>query len=106
MKVYGSEICIDCRNYKALQKARGFEAEFIEITENTTNLKEFLTLRDSEPIFEKVREHHGIGIPVFVNDDGRKTLDLDEALSWIGQAPAKEDEIAEQNNSCGIHGCK
>ena len=28
MKVYGAEICIDCRNYKAIQQARGFEAEY------------------------------------------------------------------------------
>ena len=27
MKVYGTDICIDCRNYKAIQKSRGFEAE-------------------------------------------------------------------------------
>ena len=34
MKVYGAEICMDCRNYKAIQKTRGFEAEYIDITEN------------------------------------------------------------------------
>ena len=50
MKVYGAEICIDCRNYKAIQKARGFVAEYIEITEDTTKLKEFLALRDHEAI--------------------------------------------------------
>lgn len=42
MKVYGTDICIDCRNYKAIQKARGFDAEFISITSDTANLKEFL----------------------------------------------------------------
>ena len=40
MKVYGAEICIDCRNYKAIQKNRGVEAEYIDITANTANLKE------------------------------------------------------------------
>ena len=61
MKVYGADICIDCRNYKAIQKARGFEAEYIDITENTSNLKEFLQMRDLDPVFEPVREHSGIG---------------------------------------------
>ena len=42
VKVYGTDICIDCRNYKAIQKRRGFEAEYIDIIENTTNMKEFL----------------------------------------------------------------
>lgn len=46
LKVYGSDICIDCRNYKAIQKSRGFEAEHIDIIEDITNLKEFLEIRD------------------------------------------------------------
>lgn len=95
MKVYGTHICIDCRNYLALQKSRGFAATFIEITEDTAKLKEFLALRDHDPIFAPVREQGGIGVPFFVNEDGRKTFDLNEALGWIGQELAREEEIAE-----------
>ena len=96
MKVYGAQICIDCRNYRAIQKARGFEAEYVEIIENTTNLKEFLTIRDNDPLFEAVRANGGIGIPLFVKEDGTKTLDINEALGWIGQPPVKDEEIAER----------
>lgn len=106
LKVYGADICIDCRNYKAIQEKRGFEAEYVDITESTMNLREFLEIRDTETIFEQVKEHHGIGIPLFVKEDGTKTFDIDEALSWIGQAPATEDEIVEKRMSCGINGCK
>ena len=106
MKVYGADICIDCRNYKAIQKSRGFEVEYIDIMENTTNLKEFLEIRDLDPIFEPVREHHGIGIPLFVKEDGAKTFDIDEAFSWIGQPPVEEDEIVERRSRCGPEGCK
>lgn len=95
MKVYGAEICIDCRNYKAIQTARGFEAEYIEITEDTTKLKEFLKIRDNEPIMAEVREHNGIGIPLFVMEDGRMTLEIDEAFAWIGQPPVRDEEIVE-----------
>jgi glutaredoxin-related protein len=95
MKVYGTDICIDCRNYKAIQSSRGFEAEYIDITENTANLREFLSIRDHDPLFDKVRENGGIGIPLFVREDGMKTLDINEAFSWIGQAPVREEEIAE-----------
>ena len=104
MKVYGTDICIDCRNYKAIQKSRGFEAEYIDITENTRNLREFLHFRDHEPVFDPVREHGGIGIPLFVRQDGAKTLDINEALSWLGQRPVEEDEIVEKVifcDSCG-----
>ena len=100
MKVYGTHLCIDCRNYQAIQASRGFEAEFIDITADTANLKEFLALRDHDPVFAPVREHGGIGIPLFVREDGRKTFDIDEALSWIGQPPVREEEIVEHRPCC------
>lgn len=98
MKVYGTQICIDCRNYKAIQKARGFEAEYIEITEDTAKLKEFLQLRDTSPLFEDIRARGGIGIPLFVDDDGEMTFDINEAFSWIGQPPVREEEIVEHRS--------
>lgn len=76
-----------------IQKARGFDSEFIEITEDTGKLKEFLRLRDTDPVFDPVKEHSGIGIPCFVNEDGRRTFDINEALSWIGQEPVKDSEM-------------
>lgn len=96
MKVYGTQICIDCRNYKAIQKSRGFEAEYIEITEDTGKLREFLNMRDHDPVFEPVKECGGIGIPLFVMEDGRKTLDINEAFLWIGEGPVREEEIVEK----------
>ena len=95
LKVYGTDICIDCRNYKAIQKKRGFEAEYINITENTGNLKAFLEIRDKDSVFVPVKERGGIGVPLFVREDGTKTFDIDEALSWIGEESVKENEIAE-----------
>ena len=94
MKVYGAKICVDCRNYLVIQRMRGLESDFIEITEDTGKLKEFLHLRDTDPAFEAVKEQGGIGIPFFVNEDGRKTFDINEALSWIGQDPVKDSEKA------------
>ena len=91
LKVYGSEICIDCRNFKEIMAERGFEVEYIDMTENTANLRAFLKLRDSEAAFEPVKERGGIGIPAFVREDGEVTLDLNTALSWIGQEPVEED---------------
>ena len=100
MKVYGADICIDCRNYKAIWNNRGFEAEYIDIVENTRNLREFLQLRDTAEVFASVKEKGGIGIPLFVREDGAMTLDMDEALSWIGQPPVEEEEIPEKRPVC------
>ena len=96
IKVYGTDICIDCRNYLAIQKSRGFEAEYINIIANTTNLREFLKIRDLDPIYDSIREINGIGIPLFVREDGVKTFDFDEAFSWIGEPPVREEEIVEK----------
>ena len=102
MKVYGAKICYECRNYNAIQKARGFKADYIDLTENTTNLKEFLKLRDSDA-FKEVRANGYIGIPCFVNDDGKITFDINEAFSWISEPPVREEEIVEKApTSCNV----
>lgn len=107
MKVYGTSICIDCRNFKAIKENRGLdEMEYIDITENTANLKEFLSLRDREKAFEEVKEHGGIGIPCFVKEDGCVTFDIDKAFSWIGQPPVKEEEIVEHREEEGCSSCR
>ncbi len=105
LKVYSSDICVDCRNFKAIQKNRGFEVEYVDITENTMNLREFLGIRDGSSIFDEVKQRGGIGIPLFVMDD-KMTFDINEALSWIGQKPVEDDEIVEKIMACSIHGCK
>ena len=106
IKVYGAEICVDCRNFKAIQKNRGFEVEYIDMTENTKNMREFLAIRDSDPIFDEVKQRGGIGIPLFVREDGQKTFDLNEAMSWINQPAVEDHEIVEKITACGIYGCK
>lgn len=94
MKVYGADICIDCRNFKHILKLRELNLEYIDIIADTTSLKEFLMIRDKEDIFKACREQGGIGIPCFVDKD-RMTLDIDEAFSWIGQPPVRDEEILE-----------
>lgn len=39
-----------------------------------------------------------IGIPCFVDKD-RVTLDIDEAFSWLGQPPVREEEIVERREN-------
>lgn len=105
LKVYGAEICGECRHFKTIMESRGIEAEYTDITESVKNMREFLQLRDEDPVFAPVRERHSIGIPLFVKEDGAKTFDPNEALSWIGQPPAEQDKIVEKKRTCGIDGC-
>ena len=43
-------------------------------------LKEFLTLRDTEAVFAPVRERHSVGVPCVIKEDGTITLDWEEVL--------------------------
>lgn len=90
MRVFGSEICSDCRDFKALAAQRKLDVDFVDITASTANLREFLKLRDGDALFAPVREEGRIGIPAFVREDGAVTLDVNEALAWMGQPPAEE----------------
>ena len=91
LKVYGADICGDCRDFKEIRQQRGFEVDYVDITASVMNLKEFLKLRDSEAAFDAAKERGGIGIPAFVREDGQCTLDLNTALAWIGQPPVEEE---------------
>lgn len=98
MKIYGADICIDCRNLKHIMKTRGLELDYRDITADTLTLREFLAIRDHSEAFRECKERGGIGIPCFVDGD-RVTLDIDEAFSWIGKEPVKDEEIAERRES-------
>ncbi len=95
MKIYGADICIDCRNLKHIVKTRGLELDYRDITADTLTLREFLAIRDHSEAFHECKERGGIGIPCFVEGD-QVTLDIDEAFSWIGQEPVRDEEIVER----------
>lgn len=82
LKVYGSYICIECRETRDYFEQENIPFELVDITADTTNLREFLRLRDSKEIFAGVRESGMIGIPYFVLGD-RETLSRDEAVAWL-----------------------
>ncbi len=98
--IYGADICIDCRNLKAILKQRNIENQFtyIDITQSTDNMRAFLTIRDHEAIFEEIRNWEGgaIGIPCFVMENGTVSLETDAVFAQIGQPPVQEAEIVEK----------
>ena len=75
--MYGSRICIDCvKAEEELLKRSDIELDYRVITQDTKTLKEFLTYRDNEQMFDKVKELGYIGIPFFILEDGTKTFDI------------------------------
>lgn len=67
--VYGTPICPDCQPIREYLDSKGFEYDYVDITAQIMNLKEFLALRDSRAEFDVMRENKYVGIPVLLMDD-------------------------------------
>ena len=87
MKVvmYGTKACPDCVEAEEILKENHISPEKIEIagmefSDNIGYLKRFLTLRDTNPIFDEVKENHWVGVPCFQFQDGSLSLDIDEVV--------------------------
>ena len=74
MKIYGSMLCKDCVACCAALDAAGVGYTFLSITDELQNLKDFLRLRDGNPLFDDARAAGSIGIPYLVLEDGTATF--------------------------------
>ncbi len=78
--IYGSDQCPDCVNCKADLDKAGVAYEYRSIAENLLYLKEFLAIRDQNPIFAPVKEAGKIGIPCIRQEDGEVSLEWEKYL--------------------------
>ena len=102
IRIYGMHTCPDCACIE--EQVRNNDGyEIIDIGEHVRNLKAFLRLRDSSPVFDEARRNGSIGIPCFVLEDGRITLSPEEAglhrLTPEAQANAKRSPGMEDSGS-------
>ena len=86
--IYGTMICADCVE---LKQWLGEHPEkggwtWVDITESTQNLKDFLAVRDKNPVFDEVRSAGNIGIPCFVMENGEVLLDAEKACAMLDTA--------------------
>lgn len=70
MRIYGTMQCPDCVECCKDLDASGIHYTFLEFSDNLKNLKEFLKIRDTEPLFDQCKLEGKIGIPCIVCDDG------------------------------------
>ena len=80
LKIYGSMLCPDCVDCCADLDRSHIPYEFLDFADSVKNLKEFLVIRDREPVFEEVRQRGSIGIPCILREDGSATLSWEEFL--------------------------
>ena len=55
LKIYGSMLCKDCVECVYDLKKAIVEFEFLDFADSLLNLKEFLKIRDENPLFDAVR---------------------------------------------------
>ena len=93
IKIYGLPSCPDCAFIE--QQIKGNDNySYVDIGANVKDLHDFLTLRDSNHVFDEVKDMGAIGIPCFVKEDGSITLKASE-VGLIDRS---------QSTSCRIDG--
>ena len=87
LKVYGSEMCPDCRDCEFNFELYHIEYEYIDINKSLRDLKIFLHYRDNDPVFDAAKQGGSIGIPAIVKEDGTITLDWAGVVKEYGNGP-------------------
>ncbi len=100
LKVYGTNSCPDCVDAKANFDFYGIEYDYVDVCNSVKELKEFLQLRDSNSIFDVVKENHSVGIPAIIKEDSAITLDWESIITDLG----KEVIHVSQGKACALDG--
>ena len=74
--VYVMESCADCAHVKEQLKGNP-HFNIVDIGQHVRSLKSFLHLRDTRTEFTTIKARGAIGIPCFVQEDGKITFELD-----------------------------
>ena len=84
IKVYGSNICPGTMRFISILTSNKVMPVFINVTGSIDHLKEFITIRDTHPVFDGVRSTGRIGFPLIQLEDGSYTRDVNAVLESLG----------------------
>ncbi len=91
LKLYGSPLCPDCRNCRTNFDLHGIKYEYHDIMASLSDLKAFLRLRDTLPVFDRLKAVGDIAIPAVEDEDGTVFTDWEGYLKECGLAIAYEE---------------
>lgn len=80
MIIYGSNLCPDVQKAIEVLQQQNIPFELRDFSKDLMALKEFLAIRDENPLFDKIKAEKMIGIPCFVLSNHVVTLDIDAVL--------------------------
>lgn len=84
IKVYGSNICPATMRFISVLTENGIMPQFINVTGSINLLKEFVTFRDTSPLYDNVRGTGAVGFPLIQLEDGTYTRDVNGVLEDLG----------------------
>ena len=79
IKIYGMPTCPYCDYIHEQIKGREDEFEYIDISKHIRYLGAFIRMRDTNPVFDRMKEIGDVGVPAFVFEDGRVSIDPADA---------------------------
>lgn len=94
-------MCPDCVECEKNFDRCGIPYRFVDINASLSNLKQFLILRDSSPVFDRCKKVSDIGLPALVKDDGEVFLSWEKYLEEQGHQAITEKAEA---NACSVDG--
>ncbi|MGL4763938.1 MAG: hypothetical protein ACRC2N_02700 [Aeromonas sp.] len=77
--VIGSHLCPDTIYALYKLKENKVDFDFKDISSSFPALKEYLNIRETNPMYEEVKNKGGLGIPCFLKGE-KVTLNLDDIL--------------------------
>ena len=80
IKIYGSMQCPDCVQCRQDLDRAGVAYEYLDFADSLLHLRDFLAIRDANPIFDEVRQKGSIGIPCILCPDGSVLLDWESLM--------------------------
>ena len=83
--IYGTKTCKDCVDALRILDEKNIRYLFLEFSDSIGNLKRFLKIRDTNPLFNAIKEKGGVGVPLFILEDGSMTFELNEVLKKANQ---------------------
>ena len=101
--IYGMKICPYCDYIKPQIEGKEDEFRYIDIGEHIRNMREFMDIRDNRPEFDHSKEIGDVGIPCFVFENGRISLDPADVglVEYSGESAACSIE----DHKNGKQGC-
>ena len=102
IKIYGMPTCPYCAYVQQQIVGRETEFKFIDIGANIRNMSAFTKLRDTSPVFDHSKEIGDVGIPAFVFEDGRISVDPADAglIEYGSEAACSIDDHKSGRRSC------